>query len=43
MMNALFYCDGNHDVVDVANVLSIDFRQCMEYIDALRDNEIIKK
>tara|TARA_R110000824_G_scaffold58399_1_gene157925 strand:- start:103 stop:1398 length:1296 start_codon:yes stop_codon:yes gene_type:complete len=43
MMNALFYCDGNHDVVDVANVLSIDFRQCMEYIDALRDNKIIKK
>ena len=28
MMNALFYCDGNHDVVDVANVLSIDFRDC---------------
>jgi len=43
MMNALFYCDGGHDVVDIANVLNIDFKQCMEYIDILCDNNIIKK
>ena len=43
MMNALFYCDGGHDVIDIANVLNIDFKQCIEYIDVLRDNKIIKK
>jgi aminopeptidase-like protein len=38
----LYYCDGNHDLVDIANILNIDFDTCLEYSQIYLKEKIIR-
>ena len=42
MMNVIFYCDGNHDVIDIADTLDIPFDECSEYCQILKDSGVLK-
>jgi len=43
MMNVMFYCDGDHDLIDLSNKIEIPFHKCQEYIKLLRNNGIIRE
>lgn len=43
MLNILFYCDGKHDLIEVADKVGIDFETCHENIKILEDGGIVKK
>tara|TARA_Y100001963_G_C6741792_1_gene429374 strand:+ start:160 stop:1446 length:1287 start_codon:yes stop_codon:yes gene_type:complete len=43
LMNILFYCDGKNDIIDIANIIGIDFKKCYEYVKLLTSKEIITK
>ena len=42
MLNIISYCDGEHDIIDIANKCDIPYIKIMEYIDRLREEGIIK-
>ena len=41
MMNVIFYCDGAHDVIDIANTLDIPFDECAEYCQILKESGVL--
>ena len=43
MMNVLFYCDGEHDLIDLANRVDLNFKECFAHIKLLYDNGVVKK
>tara|TARA_Y100000034_G_C6865789_1_gene394569 strand:- start:1080 stop:1625 length:546 start_codon:yes stop_codon:yes gene_type:complete len=42
-MNILFYCDGQHDLIDLSNKIELSFDKCYEYVKLLEENDIIRK
>ena len=43
MMNVMFYCDGNHDLIDLANKINLDFKECHNYVKILEESKLIKR
>ena len=43
IMNVLFYCDGENDLIDLANKINLDFKECYKYVKILEENNIIKR
>ena len=41
MMNIICYCDGEHDLIDISNILKVDFETCDEIIKILLKEKII--
>ena len=42
-MNVLFYCDGGNDLIDLANKINLDFKECYKYVKILEENNIIRR
>jgi len=43
MMNILFYCDGKHDLIELADRVELNFKDCHNYVKLLYNKGIIKK
>jgi aminopeptidase-like protein len=43
VMNIIFYCDGQHDLIDLSNRLKISFNKCHEYVVLLKNNGVIRR
>jgi len=43
MMNVIFYCDGDHDLVDISNKVGISFQDCSKLLKKLEKNGIIHR
>ena len=43
VMNVIFYCDGQHDLIDLSNRLKISFDKCQEYVILLKNNGVIRR
>jgi len=41
MMNIITYCDGKHTLLDIAQMLSLDFTVVKDIVSKLYDNELI--
>ena len=42
MMNVMVYSDGKNDIIDISEKININFEDCLEYVDIIRESGIIK-
>jgi aminopeptidase-like protein len=43
MMNVVFYCDGEHDLIDISNKVDINYETCHKCLKKLEKSGIIEK
>ena len=43
MMNVVYYCDGENDLVDVANKVNLSLTNCYEYAKILESKGVIRE
>ena len=43
MMNVMVYSDGKNDIIDISEKININFEECLEYVDILYNNGILRE
>ena len=42
LKNFISYCDGNHSVLDITEILGLHFDECLVLLNILKDNNLLR-